>query len=453
MKYLFRKVSRIILIFFFLSYAAAAVSEVFLNDIERPQSAILFIVDGFGSSYYYPGMTPYALDGTELSKAATGNLTLGTLILDLKTPYPVTGIAHSVIITGFSEANEEIAGYPDATIYDVTRKNGFVNLAVMEKGDFANMREEQDIILYAENNSIDEPLVSIQAKAPPSGIYELMYDWKMKMPEYLDNKSGQEKYSSYNKWGIDAANAVTLFMIRNHPSQKFFMTVNVGAIDSGGHNLGEDDYARLIEDLDRDFYPIYETAYENNIALFLTADHGMSFAVKNARRGGHITKKYSTMQESLQIPLVITSPNVAHGVVNGEYRQEDIAPTLLSVLDVPNSLQYFDGNTINVKNYASIFMKSDAEYKVSLWENGQKVVERTAKELILVGLPLNSSYTLKASGQGASHEEQLFLDSDKQFNFNMDQQKSGFSKKQLIAAILILFVNIAGILIIKRIKD
>ena len=453
MKNRFRKLLLGISVFLLLSSAAIAVSEINLNEIKKPQAAILFIVDGFGSSYYYPGLTPYALDGSELPKAVTRNLTFGALIQEIKTPQPVTGLAHSVIVTGNSEANEEIVGYPDATIFDITRAHGFVNLAVMEKGDFANMREEQDLILYAENNSIDEPQFSIQAKAPPPGVYELMYEWKRKIPEYLNNKSGEVKYSAYNKWGIDTANAVASFMLKKHPSQKFLLTVNVGAIDSGGHNLGDDDYTRLIEDLDRDFYPIYETASKNDIALFLTADHGMSFAVKNARRGGHSSDKYSSTPESLRIPLVIMSPNVAPGSVNGEYGQEDIAPTLMSVLDLPNHLQYADGRSIGVKNYASVFVRSGAEYNVSLWNNGQKIMERSAKEVIFAGLHLNTSYTLKASGSGGIHEEQLFLDTDKQFDFDLERQGSGSGNRRIIAVFLILVVNITGLVIIKKIKD
>jgi 2,3-bisphosphoglycerate-independent phosphoglycerate mutase len=379
-----------ILIIFALSDVALGVSEVTLNNVKRPNGAILFIVDGFGSPYYYPELTPHALDGSEISKAKTSNLTFGTRILNIRTPHPVTGIAHSVIVTGYSQANEEIVGYNDATIYDITRQYGFVNLAVMEKGDFKNMREEQDIILFAENNSIDEPLVSIQANKAPAGVYELMYDWKMKLPVYLNNLSGKEKYSAYNKWGIDTANAVATYMIKKHPSQRFLLTVNIGAIDSGGHNLGEDDYYRLIEDLDRDFYPVYVTAKENNIALFFTADHGMSFATKNARRGGHASEKYSVTQESLRIPLVIMSPNTMPDVSNGEYGQEDIAPTLLSVLDLPDNLQYADGSSINIKNYASVFVKANTEYHVSLWDAGKKVSESRDSELVFAGLPLNT---------------------------------------------------------------
>lgn len=446
-----KKILIISIILLLLSNTALAASEITLNDVKRPQSAILFIVDGFGSSYYYPELTPIALDGSALLKARTHNLTFGTRIIDIKTPKPVTGIAHSVIVTGYSKASEEVVGYPDATIFDVAREHGFVNLAVMEKGDFSNMRQEQDIILFAENNSIDEPLMSIQAKASPSGVYELMYDWKMKIPEYLDNKSGVKRYSAYNKWGIDAANAVANAMIKNHPSQKFLLTVNIGAIDGGGHNLGADDYIRLIEDLDRDFYPVYKTAKDNDIALFLTADHGMSFAKKNAQRGGHSGDKYISRQESLRIPLVILSPNAVQGIVSGEYGQEDIAPTLLSVLDLPNNLQYADGKAINIKNYASIFVKADSQYTVSLWNEGRKISESSDSELIFAGLPLNTTYTLKAAGAGGTYEEHVSLDSDKQFNFN--NAKSGLNTRGMVAIFLILIVIVAGIIAIKRIKD
>ncbi len=440
----------IIILFVTFSLAASGATEITFNNIHRPDSAILFIVDGLGSSYFYPEITPHALDENTITKALTKNLTFGARLLDIRTPIPSTGPAHSVIVTGFAKANEEIAGYPDATIYDITRQYGFVNLAIMEKGDFQNMRNEQDIIMFAQNNSVDEPLISIQANKAPSGVYELMFDWKMKLPEYLDNKKGREKYSAYNKWGIDAANALTEYMSRNHPSERFLMTVNVGAIDSGGHNLGEDDYYWLIEELDRDIYPLYTIARENNVALFFTADHGMSFAAKNARRGGHSSEKYSKMPESLRIPLIIMSPNTVTGVLDGEYGQEDIAPTLLSVLDLPCSLQYTDGKSINAKKYATIFIKSDKEYRISLWNANKKVSENSGSEIIFAGMPLNTNYTIKAVGADATYEEKLFLDSDKLLKFNSGR---GLDYRGIIAIILILIVIIGGLLIIRRIKD
>jgi 2,3-bisphosphoglycerate-independent phosphoglycerate mutase len=440
----------ITILFFLFSVAASGATEIALNDIHRPDSAILLIVDGLGSSYFYPELTPFALDENEISKAMTRNLTFGARLLDIRTSIPSTGPAHSVIVTGYSKADEEIVSYPDATIYDITRQHGFVNLAVMEKGDFQNMRDEQDIILFAQNNSIDDPSISIQANKAPPGIYELMYDWKMKLPGYLEKKKGREKYSVYNKWGIDAANAVAAYMSKNRPSQRFLLTVNLGAIDSGGHNLGEDDYYWLIEELDRDIYPLYTTARENNIALFITADHGMSFSAKNARRGGHASGKYAAKLESLRIPLVIMSSNTVAGIIEGKYNQSDIAPTLMSLLDLPSSLAYAEGKSINVKNYASIFVKADKEYSVSLWNNSQKISETSGSELIFVGLPLDMNYTIKAVSADKTHEEFLFLDSDKLVRFNSGR---GLDLRGIVAIILILAVITGGLLIIKRIKD
>jgi len=440
----------IIIIFIAFSVTASGAIEITLKDIHRPESASLFIVDGLSSSFFYPEATPYGVDGLEISKAVTRNLTFGARLLDIRTLIPSTGQAHSVIFTGFSGANEEIVGYSDATIYDITRRNGFVNLAIMEKGDFQTLRDEQDIILFAENNSIDEPLISIQANKAPSGIFELLYDWKLKLPEYLEKKKGIEKYSAYNKWGIDTATALAGYMKKNHPKQRFLLTVNVGAIDSGGHNLGEDDYYRLIEDLDRDIYPLYTTANENNIALFFTADHGMSFASKNARRGGHASGKYAKMQESLRIPLVVMSSNTVSGIIDGKFNQSDIAPTLMSVLDLPSSLAYADGKSIKVKNYASIFVKADKEYSVSLWDNGQKVSETSGSELIFVGLPLDTNYIIKAVSADKTHEERLYLDSDKLVRFDSGK---GLDLRGIVAIILIFVVIIGGLFIIKRIKD
>jgi hypothetical protein len=450
-----KKMLLIILLLSFISMSntAFAISEITLNKVERPQSAILFIVDGFGSSYFYPEYSPTALDGSLLIKAKTQNFSFGARIADIRTGHPITGIAHSMIVTGFSDANEETVGYPGATIFDVTKEHGFVNIAVMETGDFWNMRYEQDIILYAENNSVDDPLISIQSEKAPAGIYDVMYEWKMKLPTYLDNMKGAKKYSAFNRWGIDAANAVATEMITKHPTQRFLLTMNVGEVDSGGHAMGDDDYVKIIEALDADFYTIYKLALDNDIALFITADHGMSFATLNARRGGHSSDKYSTKLESMRIPLIILSPNTVTGVISGEYGQEDIAPTLLSVLDLPSHLQYANGNAINVKKYASIFVRSDPKYQVSLWNNGQKVSEKSDSELIFSGLPINSSYTLKATGDGMNFEEKLSLDSDKQFNFIKPDSGQGISNRGLIAIILILIVNIAGLIIIKRIKD
>ncbi|MFZ2410889.1 MAG: hypothetical protein WAW23_04905, partial [Candidatus Methanoperedens sp.] len=72
-------------------------------------------------------------------------------------------------------------------------------------------------------------------------------------------------------------------------------------------------------------------------------------------------------------------------------------------------------------------------------------------ELIFAGLPLNTSYTLKATGAGGTYEEQVSLDSDKRVSFH--KPEGGLGSRQMFAIILILIVIIGGIIVIKRIKD
>ncbi|HEX7628279.1 MAG TPA: hypothetical protein VF354_05100 [Candidatus Methanoperedens sp.] len=111
------------------------------------------------------------------------------------------------------------------------------------------------------------------------------------------------------------------------------------------------------------------------------------------------------------------------------------------------------GRSLPLDPAQSIFVKADSKYQVSLWNNGQKVSERSDSELIFTGLPLNSSYTLKATGADGTFEEMVSLDSDKQFNFKKPESAFNISNRGWIAIILILIVNIAGLIIISRIKD
>ena len=443
-----------ILILIFTQNTAFGISEFTISNVERPHGAVLFIVDGLGSSYFYPELKPFSLDGNKLPKAFAPNLTFGSRVY-LITHHPRTGKAHSIIVTGYSGADQEIVGYPDATIFDITRKHGYVNLAVMQQGDFVNMRKEQDIIMFAYNNSIYKPNISIQINRYDGinrydDIYEVMYKWKLKLQDYLNNTKGVERYAAYNKWGIDTAHAIVKEMIEHHPSQKFLLTVNIGAIDAGGHYLGIDDYVTLIKHLDKDFFSLYKTLEKNNIALFLTSDHGMSFSSMNAKRGGHSSKKYSYRNESLRIPLVILSPNTKPGVVKAEYEQEDIAPTLLSILDLPNHLQYADGEIIKVKNYATLFVSTYPKSHVSLWKEDVKIAEASDSELIYAGIPLNTTYTIKVFSSGGLQEKAVFLDTDKQLYFKNGKVSR---KREIIAVFLIIVVIITGLMIIKRIED
>jgi len=441
---------------FLLIPFVSASTEIAVNPTNRPSSAILLIVDGLGSSYFYPELVPEALDGSILKKASAPNLTMGSVrIVDVRAVQPITGIGHSVIVTGDSKADEEVVGYPDATIYDTARKYGFLALAVMEKGDFINMRREQDLILYAKTTSFPNPEISLESKeTAPSDVYQLMAAWQERLPSYLARKKGVDQYIACNQWGIDASKEVVVQMIENHPNQRFILTINLGAVDSAGHNMGHDDYIKTIEALDAALYPLYMTAVENNLAFILTADHGMSFASPNAQKGGHLSKEYLKKIESLRIPLIITSPN-AQAQVLDRAGQEEIAPTILSILDLPNNLQYADGKAANIKNYANLHIKAPSSQEVGVW-SGEYLVAPTSRdtEFFFSGLKTGVNYTIKAKGDYAQ-EEKVYLDSDKtlELQAKLREDVPVFSSRAIIAVILIFLVNIIGFLIIKRIKD
>jgi hypothetical protein len=374
-------------------------------------------------------------------------------IMDVRTGQPITGIGHSVIATGDSKADEEVVGYPDATIYDTARKYGFLALAIMEKGDFTNMRREQDLILYAKNTSFPNPEISLESKeTAPSDVYQLMANWKERLPSYLARKKGVDQYIARNQWGIDASKEVVVQMIENHPNQRFILTINLGAVDSAGHNMGHDDYIKTIEALDAALYPLYKIAVENNHAFILTSDHGMSFTAPNAQKGGHLSKEYLKKIESLRIPLIIASPNIQAQVLD-RAGQEDIAPTILSILDLPNNLQYADGKAANIKNYANLYIKAPSSQEVEVW-SGEHLVAPISKdtEFYFSGLRMGINYTVRAKGD-SNYEEQIFLDQDKILRLTAKPIQNIPVFRGIIAIILIFLVNIIGILIIKRIRD
>jgi 2,3-bisphosphoglycerate-independent phosphoglycerate mutase len=186
-----------------LSPLAAAHTRIDVGETNLPQNMVLLIVDGMGSRYICPGSVPQALDGAPINPAEVPILnkiiSSGVLIPAVKVPVPKTGVAHSVIITGYLKAEQEMVEYPDATIYDVLEDKEFLSIAIMHKGDFAELRNEQDIILYSESNSIEAPAVDVQVNdnhVPADIISELEY-WEQKLPAYLQDTDGIERYIAY----------------------------------------------------------------------------------------------------------------------------------------------------------------------------------------------------------------------------------------------------------------
>ncbi len=460
-----------LLLFSFLPIPAIASTLVEVNPVNTPDGAVILIIDGLGSPYIYPELIPYAIDGTVLDKAVVHNISQiaqnSARVVDIRAPRTYTEAGHSVIVTGNSGADGEVFGHPGATIYDMAHDNGYLALAVLENGDFYEMRAEQDIILYDETNSINNPTIMMSTSKHidvdvPQDVVEAMemradgaYDYVNRFPE-----SSGERYDAYNMWALDAASDIIRSMSESAPGQKYILTINAGAIDSSGHYRRNSGYIENIEGIDTAIMPLYELCIENNLVFILTADHGMAFATDDVR-GGHQAEKYAVTSEAQMIPFIVHAPNVDAQVIDGEFGQEDIAPTILSLLNIPNGLRFADGSDIGLKDYVNIKVDAPASSSVELVRDGVIIASASDDdEYLFVGIEPGVNYTVRTGGAlGAQNdimEQEVFADSDMIIEFTAQaatSENGGLfqNMRHLIGGVLIVLINVIGLVIIVRI--
>lgn len=462
-----------LLLFSFLPIPAIASTLVEVNPVNTPDGAVILIIDGLGSPYIYPELIPYAIDGTALAKAVVHNISQiaqnSARVVDIRAPRTYTEAGHSVLVTGNSGADSEVVGHPGATIYDMAHDNGYLALAVLENGDFYEMRAEQDIILYDETNSINNPTIMMSTSKHidvdvPQDVVEAMemcadgaYDYVNRFPE-----SSGERYDAYNMWALDAASDIIRSMSESAPGQKYILTINAGAIDSSGHYRRNSGYIENIEGIDTAIMPLYELCIENNLVFILTADHGMAFATDDVR-GGHQAEKYAVTSEAQMIPFIVHAPNVDAQVIDGKFGQEDIAPTILSLLNIPNELQFTDGSDIGLKDYVNINVDAPASSSVELVRDGVIIASASDDgddEYLFVGIEPGVNYTVRTGGalgaQNDMMEQEVFADSDMMIEFTaqaVTSENGGLfqNMRHLIGGVLIVLINVIGLVIIVRI--
>jgi len=232
-----------------------------VGETNPPQNIVLLIVDGMGSAYVTPGSTPLALNGDPIDTADVpffeNMISDGILLPQIIVPTPSTVPAHSVIITGFSGAEQEMVEYNDATIYDVLKEQGFLCIAIMHMGDFSGMCNEQDIILYNPSNLISIPSLQVQVNdaSVPVDIVRQLELLKQELPGYLEGTDGLDSYIAYSDWELDASRDIVSLMARQYPNMKYILTINVGVVDSAGHYKGVDGYIGSIEGVDSKLEP------------------------------------------------------------------------------------------------------------------------------------------------------------------------------------------------------
>lgn len=307
---------------------------------QAEKSAVLVIIDGMGSSYIYPEHSPTCADGSPLPGLKPGFVANATARYDLWVPTPETESGNAVIATGYSKATEEMVSYYSATIYDVLRANGYLSMAIMETGDTTYMIAKPDVVVYEQNNSIYDPSVALKVngKSISASLEDLMVSCPPNRLKASTNPA--DAYRQYDDWSLGKALTTVQFMGETCPGQKYLLVVNAAGPDMAAHERGFENYRQAIEDLDARLSSLADACLADDIALLVTADHGMSFK-SSGSKGSHASGEASTRNESRLAPLLVfTQKNMKR---SGTYGQECVAPTLLSLMECPDTLSLMDG--------------------------------------------------------------------------------------------------------------
>ncbi|WP_082087272.1 sulfatase-like hydrolase/transferase [Methanococcoides methylutens] len=462
-------------IIFLTAPPASALTHIDVNPTNTPDGAVILIIDGLGSSYVYPEMTPYAIDGTITEKPLVNNINIasdnGLRALNMLTPSSEGETGHLVIASGNSGATPAMISQPDATIYDIANRNNYLTIGILQKGDIPELLAEQDIVVHDITTSINDPQMEVLTYFPYLSEYENLQTSLTEMmetnaelaPSYVAQyKEGSiERYYAYNRWAMDTAIEVLDLMHESYPEQNFILTVNVGAVDTAGLYRRNEGYADTIEDLDIMIGELYEVVEKNDLALIITSDHGMAFQSADGR-GGSKSYKYASQPEVFRIPFVVTSKNLKSEILEGEFSQQDIAPTILSVLDIPDEMRFSNGRSLASKDYVN--------FKVILPEAGTVTIYRANETIsrasgddsyIFYGLNRNEHYNIvveTAGETGTIMERNVFSDTDQIIRFSPSPDISKPSESpekkdtlRIFGSVLIVMINLAGLGIIFRI--
>ncbi len=416
------------------------VSDGELGEPGAPDGAVILVVDGLGSSYVYPEHSAYALDGSPLGRVVLFNLTGGgARAIDVRVPVPETSKSHSVLVTGSSQADPNFLG---PTIFDAARKEGYLCLAVLERGDSLEMLKKQDAVLYLDDNSIHgaEPVPGFRGDVPED-LRTLLQAWRDRFAWYT-SIYGTSGYSEYNRWGLDAA----ADLVAHLEGRPFLLLVNVGAVDSAGQDLGPEEYLKVAQALDAPLGNLTETCRRNGVLLVVTADHGMVFPGTKGK-GAHASPKYAERPEALRIPLVFFGPGVDELSLGGRWSQTDIAPTVMSLLGITRNATW-EGRSMPIKQSYSLRVVG-APGEVALYRGEELVANSNGDwEHDFEGLA-RGLYTIKAGGKSLG----VLVNGD--VLIDLTEKGSALIQadtKKILGIILILAINLAGVALIIRIS-
>ncbi len=454
-------------LFFLLFFICIANNSAAIECNEEPASPniVLLVVDGLGASYIYPEYHPKGLDDTILQKPEVSNLSLITSksirFSDVSTITLSGNSGHDVLVTGNQNADEKMMNYPGTTIYDILHDYGYVTIAIMEKGDSPEIIAKQDLILHDTTNSIND--VNLSIKFQQNSDHENLYKIRDVLEIHAQiapglvegtKKGSIERYHAYNKIVFSAADDVILKM--EGSDVPYILTLNVGAIDSAGHYRGNEGYIQAIEGLDSMILPLYEVCKEKGIVLVITSDHGIAFP-DSERRGGVQSGDYPDTSEVKRIPLIIYSPCLDPTTIDYPADQQDIAPTILSLLDIPENPHFCEGKRFEIKDYATLKVVAENECSVRILSAGKTIYSSgNGLEHYFKRLGTDTNYTLIVFDKmgNLNEERQFSLNKDSIIYISADTSESStFSKDWMdyYGYAFIALINLSGIGMIFRV--
>ncbi|APH39554.1 hypothetical protein BHR79_08725 [Methanohalophilus halophilus] len=439
------------------------------GNTNTPDGVVVLIVDGLGNGYINPERDVKAIDGSVLQKPGLSNLPYiydQAVIFDsVYVPALKGNSGHNVIMTGNRDADDTMVGYDNASIYDVVRKHGYLTVGVLERGDSEEVVAENDLVIHDTTNSINEPVmqVSVSGNREIDVLPLLEKEFETHASRALSRvestPSGSiQRYYAYNKLALDAAMDSINILEKEGRDTKYFITVNIAALDTAGLYRGYEGYGQCIENLDSMIVPLYETCRENNLALVITSDHGMAFPDAESR-GGAKSEKYASANEVRNVPLIILSPNIKQQRIQETIGQEDVAPILLSTLGIADRPAFCEGREKNLKEYAVLKVVSPGITSMKLSNSGKEVCSGSNDSMYYItGLEKNKQYTLETviDSSGETYKETLSIENDrvieiKEKDEKQDSTASPENNMHLVGGVLIGVINLTGLAIIFRI--
>jgi len=277
------------------------------------------------SCYGYPLPTTPNID--KLSKE-------GILFLSTRAPIPTTSPAHASIMTSLYPHNHKVVinlapiDKNTKTLAEILQDNGYLTAAVVSAWPLKKGRSGLERGFHFYEDTFRSSYKTFQAeqlanKATDKALKWLHQNKKKKFflwVHYFDPHYPYREHSKQNNLSIKLKKKSEKQRMRKREKNNYKYDREIAFMD---FHIG-----RLLN-------AINEWQLASNTIVIFTADHGESLGEHNY--SGHGKYLY---EPSLHIPLIIKEHTISPNrkVINNEVSLLDIMPTILDLLDIPNSL-------------------------------------------------------------------------------------------------------------------